>query len=208
MDEIPVTVDLNRLRAVANRVERSAHALSKFRVPELRQVDLPGSVVAKPPATRLPTYFDDVIDEMTAWAESGPDDGRRVRTGRTGERLPARRIVSRPTVSQARAWRPEALREVADAWDAAAGRVQAEVSDDDLDGAGSAARRARDKMTGIVQSARDAARSLVAAAVAARTGADRIGAARQAVLDAVGEADGGRVHRRRRRKRFTHRGRR
>ena len=43
-------------------------------------------------------------------------------------------------------------------------------------------------MAGIVRSAKDAARRLVAAAVAARTGADRIGAARQAVLDAVGEA--------------------
>ncbi len=112
-------------------------------------------------------------------------------------------------MSQARDWRPEALREVADAWDAAAGRVQAEVPDDDLDGDGLGRfGAARDKMTGIVQSAKDAARSLVAAAVAARTGADRIGAARQAVLDAVGEADGGRIRRRRRRKRLTHRGRR
>ena len=99
--------------------------------------------------------------------------------------------MSRPTVSQARAWRPEGLREVADAWDAAAGRVQAEVSDNGLEEAGSAASAARDKMARIVQSAKDAARRLVAAAVAARTGADRIGAARQAVLDAAGEAAAG-----------------
>ena len=59
------------------------------------------------------------------------------------------------------------------------------------DGRARPATAARDQMTGIVQSAKDAARSLVAAAVAARTGADRIGAARQAVLDAVGEATAG-----------------
>ena len=79
---------------------------------------------------------------------------------------------------------------MADEWDAAAGRVQAEVHDDDVDEdwTGSAAGAARDQMSGIVLSARDAARSLVAAAVAARSGADRIGAARQSVLDAVGAA--------------------
>ena len=69
MDEIPVTVDLNRLRAVANRVERSAYALSKFRLPELRQVDLPGSAIAKLPPL-IADLFDGVIDEMTAWAEA------------------------------------------------------------------------------------------------------------------------------------------
>ena len=68
MDEIPVTVDLNRLRAVANRVERSAYALSKFRLPELRQVDLPGSAIAKLPPL-IADHFDDVIDQMTAWAQ-------------------------------------------------------------------------------------------------------------------------------------------
>jgi hypothetical protein len=68
MDEIPVTVDLSRLRAVANRVERSAHALSRFQLPELRQLDLPGSALAKLPAL-LSGHFDDVIDQMTAWAE-------------------------------------------------------------------------------------------------------------------------------------------
>jgi hypothetical protein len=98
--------------------------------------------------------------------------------------------MNRPRVSQAQAWRPEALREVADAWDAAAGRVQAEVHPEDVDEdwTGSAATAAQEQMSGIVGSATDAARSLVAAAVAARTGADRIGAARQAVLDAIGEA--------------------
>ena len=127
MDEIPVTVDLNRLRAVANRVERSAHALSQFRLPELRQVDLPGSAMAKLPPL-IADHFDDVIDEMTAWARGGPDDGARIRTGGTGERLPARRIVSRPRVARPAPGVRKALREVADAWDAAAGRVQAEVS--------------------------------------------------------------------------------
>ncbi len=98
--------------------------------------------------------------------------------------------MNHPRVGQAREWRPEALRELADAWDAAAGRVQAEVHDHDLDWTGSAGEAARDRMTGIVRSATDAARSLVAAAVAARTGADRIGATRQQVLAAVADAQG------------------
>jgi hypothetical protein len=68
MDEIPVTVELNRLRAVANRVERSANALSRFRLPELRQVDLPGSALAGLPAL-IADHFDDVIDQMTVWAQ-------------------------------------------------------------------------------------------------------------------------------------------
>jgi hypothetical protein len=68
MDETPVTVDLNRLHAVANRVERSANALSRFRLPELRKLDLPGSAVTKL-TTLIADHFDDVIDQMTVWAE-------------------------------------------------------------------------------------------------------------------------------------------
>lgn len=67
MDEIPVSVDLNKLRTVANRVEQSAQALSRFRMPELSQADLPGSAVTKLPVV-LADYFDNVIEEMTAWA--------------------------------------------------------------------------------------------------------------------------------------------
>ncbi len=96
--------------------------------------------------------------------------------------------MNRPTVSQARQWRPEALREVADAWDSAAGYVQSEIPHDDPDWTGSAADSAHDQMTRIARSAVDAARALIAAAVAARAGADRIGAARQAVLDTVAGA--------------------
>ncbi len=67
MDEIPVSVDLNKLRTVANRVEQSAQTLSRFRMPELSQADLPGSAVTKLPVV-LANYFDNVIEEMTAWA--------------------------------------------------------------------------------------------------------------------------------------------
>ena len=68
MDETPVTVELNRLRAVANRVERSANALSRFRLPELRHADLPGSALTQLPAL-IADYFDDVIAQMTDWAQ-------------------------------------------------------------------------------------------------------------------------------------------
>jgi uncharacterized protein YukE len=106
--------------------------------------------------------------------------------------------VVNPTVGQVRQWRPEALRDVADAWDTAAGQVQAEA--DELS---SALRRNRDGWTGATATTAwdrlDAgaialtamARGFVAAAAAARDGATRIAAARDQVLAAVADAESG-----------------
>jgi len=103
--------------------------------------------------------------------------------------------MTRPTVSQAQNWRPGALVDVADAWDAAAGQLQAEA-----DGLARSATPNRDRWTGaaagsawsglagINDAALAMARGLVAAAVAARDGAGRIGQARDAVLAAVSDA--------------------
>jgi hypothetical protein len=98
--------------------------------------------------------------------------------------------VNRPTVSQAGQWNPDALRDVAEAWEAAAGHLQAEAHANPVDDgwAGSAATAGNDKMAAITRSTTDAARRLVAAAAAARNGAERIGTARQAVLTAVADA--------------------
>ncbi len=69
MDNTTVTVDLNRLRTVANRVERSANALRKFRMPELNRADLPGSAVAGAVGSaRLAGSFDALVQLMTDWA--------------------------------------------------------------------------------------------------------------------------------------------
>ena len=93
-----------------------------------------------------------------------------------------------PSVSQARAWHPEALRGLADAWDVAAGQVRSASPEVRPAGTGAALDAARAAIDGIDRSATSAARSLVAAAVAARCGADRIAAARGAVLEAVESA--------------------
>ena len=62
MDENQVTVDVNELRAVADRVQRSADALNAFRMPQLHAADLPGSEVAEVMGSvRLADYFEVVI---------------------------------------------------------------------------------------------------------------------------------------------------
>ena len=97
--------------------------------------------------------------------------------------------MARPKVSQARGWRPEALHELADAWDAAAGQVQSATSGGGPDGTGSALRAATEKWHDITASATAAARVLIGAAVVARNGAERISAARLMVVQAVESAE-------------------
>ena len=100
--------------------------------------------------------------------------------------------MSRPTVTQAEAWRPDALRQLADAWDAAARKLGAHV---DTVGrevnlgrdfwTGSAADTAHERAGTIVAAGDAAARALVTAAVAARDGADQIATAQADVLARV-----------------------
>jgi hypothetical protein len=107
--------------------------------------------------------------------------------------------VTRPTVSQAEAWRPDSLRRLADEWDEAAHRVTAHV-----DAVTADIRRSDEFWTGatadsahadahrIATGGDDVARRLVVASVAARDGADQIAAARKSVLTRIAEArDGG-----------------
>lgn len=101
--------------------------------------------------------------------------------------------MTRPTISQATDWQPQALIGVADAWETAAGRITDEVdawtSAFDRSGwTGAAAGSARERLTAMIGSARAAARGLVAAAAAAREGAERIGGARHGVLQRVDDA--------------------
>ncbi|MFN8100191.1 MAG: hypothetical protein U0Q20_01075 [Mycobacterium sp.] len=63
------TVDLNLLRATADRVQRSADALGLLRMPELNSADLPGSEVADVMGSaKLADYFEVVIIAMEDWA--------------------------------------------------------------------------------------------------------------------------------------------
>ena len=97
----------------------------------------------------------------------------------------------RPTLSQARGWRPEALRELADAWDTAAGRLQSALDQVGAppNGQGSTLAAAAEKWDVITRSATGSARTLVGAAVVARGGADSIGAARERVVRVVESAE-------------------
>jgi hypothetical protein len=105
--------------------------------------------------------------------------------------------VTRPTVSQAQAWRPDSLRRLADGWDDGARRMTAQVdtATREVDRshefwAGAAADAARANARSTAAASDDAARHLVTAAVAAREGADQIAAAQSSVLEKVAEAFG------------------
>ncbi len=99
--------------------------------------------------------------------------------------------MSRPSLIQAQAWHPEALRRLADRWDELARLVHdrasiAARSTPEWTGAGGDAARSHAEA---VASAADAlARSLVLAAVAARDGAGQIAVAQSEVTAAVADA--------------------
>jgi len=101
--------------------------------------------------------------------------------------------VSRPTVTQAHTWRPEALSELGRRWDEAARRLRA---DSDAAAAltraehwlGAAADAAHGQAGAVIGHADAAARALTAAAVAAADGAGRLAAACGEVLDAAERA--------------------
>ena len=83
--------------------------------------------------------------------------------------------MTRPTLSQAEAWRPDSLRRLADGWDDAARNLAAhvdavmrEIRRSHEFWTGAAADAARDNARGIAAAGDDAARHLVIASVAAR----------------------------------------
>ena len=103
--------------------------------------------------------------------------------------------MRRPTVTQAEAWRPDALRQLADAWDAAARQMRTHVDSVGREvnrsrdfWTGSAADTARETVRSIAADGDAVARSLVTAAVAARDGADQIATAQTDVLARVAAA--------------------
>ena len=71
MEDTPVMVDPDGLRAAAARVERSADALSRFRLPEPDSDALRGSAVSATagPAV-LASAIESLIAEMAAWADA------------------------------------------------------------------------------------------------------------------------------------------
>jgi hypothetical protein len=100
--------------------------------------------------------------------------------------------VTRPTVAQAEAWRPDTLREAAQRWYATATDVHAsvEIAVVGVAGthdfwAGSAADAARLRALGVGHASGAVARVMVLAAVAARDGADQISSARTEVLTVI-----------------------
>ena len=103
--------------------------------------------------------------------------------------------MTRPTVADAERWTPDALREAADAWDAAATDVHAhvEIAVQGVDASrefwtGSAAQGARLNALDVGRASEALARAMVMAAVAARDGADQIAAAQADVLARVADA--------------------
>ncbi len=103
--------------------------------------------------------------------------------------------MTRPTVADAERWTPDALREAADAWDAAATDVHAhvEIAVQGVDESrefwtGSAAQGARLNALDVGRASQALARAMVMAAVAARDGANQIAAAQADVLARVADA--------------------
>jgi hypothetical protein len=94
--------------------------------------------------------------------------------------------MSRPSITQAEAWRVDDLRPLADRWEAEAralhARSTAAESVPGIAWTGQAAEAARNRMRSLRASADDIATALVLAAAAARDAADQLGAARQRVL--------------------------
>jgi len=106
--------------------------------------------------------------------------------------------VTRPSLTDAQRWTPDALREAADAWDAAATDVhaQVEIAVQGVDASrefwtGSAAESARRNAHDVGRVSQALARAIVMAAVAARDGADQIAAAQAEVLARVAGARAG-----------------
>jgi hypothetical protein len=99
--------------------------------------------------------------------------------------------VTRPTIAQALAWRPEALRELAAGWDAAADTVRANASaaPSPPDWRGRTADEASVWMRSLVEEADAVASTLGTAAAAARAGCDRIAASRAELLARVADAN-------------------
>ncbi|MDT5014672.1 MAG: hypothetical protein QOD39_832, partial [Mycobacterium sp.] len=103
--------------------------------------------------------------------------------------------MTRPTVSQAEAWRPDSLHEAAVAWYATTTDIHAsvDVAVRGVDSThefwtGSAAEAARREALAVGRDSDALARAMVMAAVAARDGAEQIGAARTDVLALVAAA--------------------
>ncbi|QFS92318.1 hypothetical protein FIV07_16255 [Mycobacterium sp. THAF192] len=103
--------------------------------------------------------------------------------------------MSHPSVSQARAWRPAALLELAEGWDTLATvlaghaeRFSADVERSRDWWRGAAADAARVDASRVVSATTALARALVSAAVAARDGAQQLDLARSDVLTGVEEA--------------------
>lgn len=100
--------------------------------------------------------------------------------------------MTRPSVQQAQAWRPEELSALADAWDRSARvvyalvRTAAAAVPDAWTGA--AADQARARAQAFCERGEEVARALVMAAVAARDGAGQLAAARREVVHLVNTA--------------------
>ncbi|MCV7225219.1 DUF7162 family protein [Mycolicibacterium komossense] len=69
MAETPLTADLPRLRVVANRVDRAADAIDRYRCAGLHAEDLAGSAVGGIAAPAVVAVrLEDVVGQLRGWA--------------------------------------------------------------------------------------------------------------------------------------------
>ena len=121
-------VDLGALRAVADHVTEAADAIAEMHWPALPLNELKGSSDRQCPCARPDRrQAHRCHREHARMGGRGTHGRRRVRAGRPAQRRPLPSPMTRPTVAQAEAWKPDALRKTADDWDAAAADLQARV---------------------------------------------------------------------------------
>ena len=192
----PVAVDTATLWPLVERLTRTADELAAIPIPGLEA--LPGSALGGlDTPQRVTAEVRRLATAVQDWVCSARRVGRRTGHRRRHRRRATPAAVTHLDVAQVLTWRPEALTELADEWDGAAGRLQAKADavDDAMAGTsgvltGSAAGAARHAIGPTAAGLRRMCRALILAAAEARDAADVIGRGRDRVLAVLADARG------------------
>ena len=188
-----VSVALGALRAAADHLDGAADRLSEISWPTIEPAALAGAAVSvAATSARASAHMSDVIAEMRDWAVAARSVAAEFERAELAQRPRPAHVVTRPSLSQAEAWRPDELRRLADGWDQTArvlhahARMAATAVPDAWTGA--AADEARSRAHAFCARGEAVARALIMAAVAARDGADQLTAAQREVAAAASTA--------------------